>query len=29
MHDFTQSLTRDPYYPYEETKDWIWYQPRQ
>lgn len=29
MHDFTQSLTRDIFYPYEETKDWIWYQPLQ
>lgn len=29
VHDFSQSVMRDPYYPYEETKDWIWYQPRQ
>ncbi len=24
--DFTKSLCTDPYYPYEETKDWVWYQ---
>lgn len=28
VHDFSQSVMTDPYYPYEETKDWIWYQPR-
>ncbi len=28
IHDFSQSLMRDPWYPYEETKDWQWYQPR-
>ncbi len=28
MHDFSQSVMTDPYYPYEETKDWQWYQPR-
>jgi prepilin-type N-terminal cleavage/methylation domain-containing protein/prepilin-type processing-associated H-X9-DG protein len=26
-HNFTRSLTADPYYPYEETPEWIWYQP--
>ena len=28
IHDFSQSLMLDPWYPYEETKDWQWYQPR-
>jgi prepilin-type N-terminal cleavage/methylation domain-containing protein len=28
VHDFSESLMRDPWYPYEETKDWQWYQPR-
>lgn len=28
VHDFSRSLMTDPYYPYEETKDWQWYQPR-
>ncbi|MEQ2007424.1 MAG: type II secretion system protein [Limisphaerales bacterium] len=28
VHDFSQSVMTDPFYPYEETKDWIWYQPR-
>lgn len=27
IHDFSESLMRDPWYPYEETKDWQWYQP--
>jgi prepilin-type N-terminal cleavage/methylation domain-containing protein len=27
LHDFTKVLTTDPYYPYEETKDWMWYKP--
>ncbi len=27
MHDFSDSVMRDPFYPYEETKDWVWYQP--
>ena len=27
MHNFTPSLTEDPGYPYEPTKDWIWYKP--
>jgi prepilin-type N-terminal cleavage/methylation domain-containing protein len=25
--NFTRSLCRDPYYPFEETRDWIWYKP--
>ena len=25
--NFTRSLSDDPYYPFEETKDWIWYKP--
>jgi prepilin-type N-terminal cleavage/methylation domain-containing protein len=28
VHDFSQSVMTDPYYPYEETKVWQWYQPR-
>ncbi len=28
VHDFSTSVMTDPYFPYEETKDWIWYQPR-
>ncbi len=28
LHDFSKSVMTDPYYPYEETKDWMWYQPR-
>ncbi|KAF0178263.1 MAG: hypothetical protein FD161_2010 [Limisphaerales bacterium] len=28
VHDFSASVMTDPYYPYEETKDWQWYQPR-
>lgn len=27
MHNFSRALTTDPYYPYEPTKDWIWYRP--
>ncbi len=27
IHDFTKSLTEDPYHPYEPTKDWMWYKP--
>lgn len=27
VHNFTRALTIDPYYPYEPTKDWIWYKP--
>lgn len=26
--NFTKALTTDPYYPFEETKDWIWYKPK-
>jgi prepilin-type N-terminal cleavage/methylation domain-containing protein len=25
--NFTRALCTDPYYPFEETKDWIWYKP--
>jgi prepilin-type N-terminal cleavage/methylation domain-containing protein len=25
--NFTKSLCADPYYPFEETKDWMWYKP--
>jgi prepilin-type N-terminal cleavage/methylation domain-containing protein len=25
--NFSKALTTDPYYPFEETRDWIWYQP--
>lgn len=28
IHDFSASVMTDPYFPYEETKDWQWYQPR-
>jgi len=27
VHNFSKALTVDPYYPYEETKDWMWYKP--
>ena len=27
VFDFTKALCTDPYYPYEETRDWIWYKP--
>jgi prepilin-type processing-associated H-X9-DG protein len=27
VHDFTESLTTDPHYPLEPTKDWMWYKP--
>jgi hypothetical protein len=27
VHNFTKSLCTDPYYPFEETRDWIWYKP--
>jgi hypothetical protein len=27
MFNFTRSLCTDPYYPFEETKDWMWYKP--
>jgi prepilin-type N-terminal cleavage/methylation domain-containing protein/prepilin-type processing-associated H-X9-DG protein len=26
--NFTKALCADPYYPFEETKDWIWYVPQ-
>jgi prepilin-type N-terminal cleavage/methylation domain-containing protein/prepilin-type processing-associated H-X9-DG protein len=29
VHNFTKSLTEDPLYPYEPTKDWVWYKPAQ
>ena len=28
MLNFTRSLCTDPYYPFEETKDWVWYVPQ-
>lgn len=28
QHNFSKSLSADPYYPYEPTKDWIWYKPK-
>jgi hypothetical protein len=28
-HDFTKTLHSDPDYPFEPTKDWIWYKPAQ
>jgi|GEM_PF-1123127 type II secretory pathway pseudopilin PulG len=28
IHDFSENVMRDPFYPYEETMDWVWYQPR-
>ena len=27
MHNFSTSLSTDPYFPYEPTQDWIWYKP--
>ena len=27
MHDFSDSIRTDPYFPYEPTKDWVWYKP--
>lgn len=29
VHNFSKSLTVDPLYPYEPTRDWIWYKPAQ
>jgi hypothetical protein len=26
--NFTKSLCTDPYYPFEETRDWMWYKPQ-
>lgn len=28
VHNFSKALTTDPYHPYEPTRDWIWYRPR-
>jgi prepilin-type N-terminal cleavage/methylation domain-containing protein/prepilin-type processing-associated H-X9-DG protein len=28
VFNFTRALTDDPYYPFEETKDWMWYKIR-
>jgi prepilin-type N-terminal cleavage/methylation domain-containing protein len=25
VHNFSKALMTDPYYPYEPTKDWVWY----
>ncbi len=27
VFNFSKSLRTDPYYPFEETKDWMWYKP--
>jgi hypothetical protein len=27
VFNFTKALCTDPYYPFEETRDWIWYKP--
>ena len=27
QHNFSKALSSDPYFPYEPTKDWIWYKP--
>lgn len=27
MHNFSKSLRTDPYHPFEETKNWMWYKP--
>jgi len=27
QHNFSKSLSTDPYFPYEPTKDWVWYKP--
>jgi prepilin-type N-terminal cleavage/methylation domain-containing protein len=27
--NFTKSLCTNPYYPFEETRDWVWYKPAQ
>jgi len=27
VHDFSEQVMRDPFYPFEATKDWVWYQP--
>ena len=28
IEDFTSTIHADPYYCSEETKDWIWYEPK-
>ncbi len=28
IHDFSDSVMNDLYYPFEPTRDWVWYQPR-
>ena len=28
-HNFSKALSTDPYYPYEPTKDWNWYKPKE
>lgn len=28
IHDFTKALTTDPYFPFEPTRDWMWYIPQ-
>ena len=27
-HDFTRTIKGDPSFPFEPTKDWVWYKPR-
>ncbi|MBI3875422.1 MAG: type II secretion system protein [Verrucomicrobia bacterium] len=27
VEDFSDSVMKDPFYPYEETANWVWYQP--
>lgn len=29
VFNFTEALCTDPYYPFEETRDWIWYKPEE
>ena len=29
VHNFSKSLSTDPLYPYEETKEWMWYKPKE
>jgi prepilin-type processing-associated H-X9-DG protein len=29
VFNFTRALCTDPYYPFEETRDWMWYKPAQ
>jgi hypothetical protein len=26
-HNFSKQLSTDPYFPYEQTRDWMWYKP--